>query len=168
MVITLTTSSVVLSCLSQKAPAAKLGELLGDVTCVCRVWRALCPSSVPLQPPIQVRAPLLIFRPLPQFPEVHLVHSQMQGPVHLWTQEERIQNTLQNTLAPRCGRKPRMELNTASQRLLHTSTNVFLFIMKYYHHKNNNQTASCYIILLFIFVSKTQSVKVLVKTSYNK
>ncbi len=71
----------------------------GHVRCVCRVWRAQCPSSVSLQPSIQVVASSLLFCPVPQLPQIHLVHGQVQGTVHLWTQEERIHNTLQNTLA---------------------------------------------------------------------
>lgn len=103
----------------------------GDVRCICGVRRAQCPTSVSLQLPIQVIASLLLFRPVPQLPEVHLVHSQVQATVHLWTQEERLQNTLQNTLAPGCGRKPRMErqLNTGTlHQTLHFDrlrTNVF-------------------------------------------
>lgn len=77
--------------------------LSGAVGCVCGIRRAQSPSSVPLQLPIQVIASTLLLRSVPQLPQVHLVHSQVQGTVHLWAQEERIQNTLQNTLAPRCG-----------------------------------------------------------------
>lgn len=112
---------------SWKAPAAQLEALSGDVRYIRRVRRAQCPPSVSLQSPIQVIASPL--RPVPQLPQVHLVHRQVQGTVHLWTQEERIQNTLQNTLASRCGRKPRMErqLNTVTlhQTPHRLQTNVF-------------------------------------------
>lgn len=137
--------------LSWKAPAAKPEALSGDVRCIRRVRRAQWPPSVPLQPPKQVIASPLLFSPVPQLPQVHLVHSQVQGTVHLWTQEERIQNTLQNTLAPRYGRKPRMgrQLSAVTPHF-HTQTtykNVFqrhsaqilqkniLFIIKLYQHK---------------------------------
>lgn len=75
-------------------------KVLSDVRCVCRIRRAQCPSFVSLQPPKQVMVSLLLFHPALELPQIHLVHSQVQGTVHLWTQEERIQNTLQNTLAP--------------------------------------------------------------------
>lgn len=83
----------------------------GAVKWVSRVRRARRPSSVPLQLTIQVQGKAfhLLSRPVPQLAHVHLVHSQVKARVHLWTKEERIQNTLQNTLAPECGRKPRTE-----------------------------------------------------------
>lgn len=150
-------TALVLSWLSFKAPAPKLEVLSGDVRHVCGVWRPQCPSSIPLQPSIQVIASPLLFHPVPQLLQVHLVHSQVQGTVHLWTQEERIQNTLQNTLAPWCGSKPRrvsqLNITTALSRThshTHTHTNLqktfswehcrntsknILFIIKYYKHK---------------------------------
>lgn len=57
-----------------------------------RVRRAQCAPQLPLQPPIQVGAPPLLFTVAPP-PWVHLAHSQVQGAVHLWTQEETIHLT---------------------------------------------------------------------------
>ncbi|TNN22928.1 hypothetical protein EYF80_066956 [Liparis tanakae] len=64
----------------------------GDVRRVCRVRRAQCAPPLPLQPPIQVVAPPLLFAVAPP-PRVHLAHSQVQGAVHLWTQEETVHLT---------------------------------------------------------------------------
>lgn len=144
--------------LSWKAPAAKLEVLSGDVRCVRRIWRAQCPPSVPLQPSIQAIASPLLFHPVPQHPHVHLVHCQVQGTVHLWTQEERIQNTVQNTLAPWCGSKPRIEpkLNTTADTTpshilqknifrgtVHKYFKEYSFYYQILQTQKNNQTALC-------------------------
>lgn len=79
---------------------SKLAVLSGGVRRVCMVRRAQRPSPVSLQPPIKVIASILLFRPMPQLPLVHLSHSQVQRTVHLWTREGRTHNTLQNTVPP--------------------------------------------------------------------
>lgn len=108
--------------------------------------RAQRPFSVPLQPHTQVITFPLFFLPMPQPPQVRLVHSQVQRAVHLWTKEERIQNTL----APRCGMKPRMQrlLNTRQlNQILHSQSHtehyrIFQRIFFYYQtqkYSSNSQ-----------------------------
>lgn len=121
--------------------------LSGDVRWVCMVRWAQRPPSVSLQPAVKVRAPALLSHVVPQLPQVRLICSQMQGTVHLWTQERRIQNTSHKTSPPHMWRRagrgavvkwrrcngPQTTKEMFPEALCTRTSKDVLFIIKFYH-----------------------------------